>query len=55
MLGFYLTVQPVNLRRDCIAKHLNPTEWQNMANILGDVPEPYIIHDRRYDVSALII
>ncbi|MCE9733583.1 hypothetical protein [Pectobacterium sp. IFB5596] len=44
--------QAVKLIRGYIAKQKNPTEWQNMANVVWeDVAEPYIIQDKRYDVN----
>lgn len=41
--------QSVKLIRDYIAKQLNPTEWQKMAQVVwNEIVEPYIIKDKRY-------
>lgn len=41
--------QSIELIRDFIAKQDNPTEWQEMAQVVwNEIAEPYIIQDKRY-------
>lgn len=41
--------QSVKLIRNYIAKQDNPTEWQEIAQVVwNEIAEPYIIQDKRY-------